>query len=167
MAVNELDDDLRAEVQRLAAALTARGWMLATAESCTGGLIAAACTAQAGSSDWFERGVVSYSNQAKTELLDVPAELIARHGAVSGEVARAMAEGALARSRAQIAVAVTGIAGPAGGSPEKPVGTVWVGLAEHGAPGTTQLMQLQGDRAAVRRQTVLHALQLLNRQLAR
>ena len=165
--MNELDVDMLAEVQALAAALTARGWMLATAESCTGGLIAAACTAQAGSSDWFERGVVSYSNEAKTELLGVPAELIARHGAVSGEVASAMAEGALAHSRAHIAVAVTGIAGPGGGSPGKPVGTVWVGVALQGAPGTTQLLRLRGDRAAVRRQTVMHALQLLNRQLAR
>ncbi|CAG0944163.1 nicotinamide-nucleotide amidase [Gammaproteobacteria bacterium] len=164
--MNELDDDMLAAVQALATALTARGWMLATAESCTGGLIAAACTAQAGSSDWFERGVVSYSNEAKTELLGVPAELIARHGAVSSEVAGAMAEGALARSRAQIAAAVTGIAGPGGGSPGKPVGTVWVGVAVRGAPATTQLLQLQGDRAAVRRPTVMHALQLLNRQLA-
>lgn len=167
MVVNELDDDLLAEVQALAAALTTRGWMLAAAESCTGGLIAAACTAQAGSSDWFERGVVSYSNEAKTELLGVPAELIARRGAVSGEVAGAMAEGVLARSHANIAVAVTGIAGPGGGSPAKPVGTVWVGLAVHGAPVTTQLLQLQGDRAAVRRKTVMQALRLLNQKLAR
>lgn len=165
--MNELDDDLLAEVQALAAALTTRGWMLAAAESCTGGLIAAACTAQAGSSDWFERGVVSYSNEAKTELLGVPAELIARRGAVSGEVAGAMAEGVLARSHANIAVAVTGIAGPGGGSPAKPVGTVWVGLAVHGTPVTTQLLQLQGDRAAVRRKTVMQALRLLNQKLAR
>jgi nicotinamide-nucleotide amidase len=166
MAVNEWDDDVSREVQALAAALTSRGWMLAAAESCTGGLIAAACTSVSGSSDWFERGVVSYSNQAKSELLGVPAELIARHGAVSGEVVAAMADGALARSRAQLALAVTGVAGPTGGSPGKPVGTVWLGLAMRDRATATRLLQLRGDRAAVRRQTVLHALQMLNRQLA-
>lgn len=163
--MNEWDDDVSREVQALAAALTSRGWMLATAESCTGGLIAAACTSVSGSSDWFERGVVSYSNQAKAELLGVPAELIDRHGAVSAEVVAAMADGALARSRAQLALAVTGIAGPSGGSPGKPVGTVWIGLALREHATVARLLQLQGDRAAVRRQTVLHALQLLNRQL--
>ncbi|EER58303.1 CinA domain protein [Acidovorax delafieldii 2AN] len=101
--------------------------MLATAESCTGGMIAAACTDLAGSSQWFERGFVTYSNAAKTELLGVPAALIEAHGAVSEPVARAMAEGAVAHSPAQVAVAVTGVAGPTGGSAEKPVGTV--GLA--------------------------------------
>jgi nicotinamide-nucleotide amidase len=101
--------------------------MLATAESCTGGMIAAACTDLAGSSQWFERGFVTYSNEAKTELLGVPAGLIATHGAVSESVARAMALGAVAHSRAQVAVAVTGIAGPTGGTADKPVGTVWFG----------------------------------------
>ena len=98
--------------------LLARGWMLATAESCTGGLIAAACTDLSGSSQWFERGFVSYSNAAKTALLGVPADLITAHGAVSEPVARAMAEGAVRHSAAQVSVAVTGVAGPTGGSPD-------------------------------------------------
>lgn len=144
--------------------LLARGEMLATAESCTGGLIAAACTDLAGSSQWFERGFVTYSNAAKTELLGVDAALIAQHGAVSEPVARAMAEGAIARSRAQAGVAVTGVAGPTGGSAEKPVGTVW--LAWH-VDGRThsELRQFAGDRAAVRMATVRHALARLARLL--
>lgn len=153
-----MNDSLESRVAALGDALRARGWMLATAESCTGGLIAAACTAIAGSSDWFERGIVSYSNAAKVELLGVPAALIAAHGAVSAEVARAMAEGALAHSKAQLAVAVTGIAGPGGATPGKPVGTVWLALAQRGAPAQAELLQLGGDRAAVREQTVRHAL---------
>ncbi len=141
--------------------LLTRGWMLATAESCTGGLIAAACTELAGSSQWFERGFVSYSNAAKTELLGVPAELIEQHGAVSEPVARAMAEGAVAHSAAQVSVAVTGIAGPTGGSRDKPVGTVWLGW--HVAGRThSELRRFAGDRAAVRTQTVRHALRKLN-----
>jgi nicotinamide-nucleotide amidase len=148
-------------VLALASALRARGLRIATAESCTGGLIAAACTAVAGSSDWFERGFVTYSNEAKTESLGVPAALIAAHGAVSAEVARAMAEGALAHSRAQMAVAVTGIAGPGGGSPGKPVGTVWLAIGRTGAPAQAELLQLAGDRTAVREQTVQRALQWL------
>jgi len=159
--VKESDDMLEREVSRLAAALVARGWMLATAESCTGGLIAAACTSVAGSSDWFERGMVSYSNDAKTELLGVPATLIAAHGAVSAEVARAMAEGAIAHSKAHIAVAVTGIAGPGGATPGKPVGMVWLAIALHGRNVEATLLQLRGDRAAVREQTVLAALRKL------
>jgi nicotinamide-nucleotide amidase len=148
-------DDL---VATLAAALTRRSGMLCTAESCTGGLIAAACTDRAGSSDWFERGVVSYSNAAKTELLGVPAALIEAHGAVSEPVARAMAEGALARSHAQWALAVTGVAGPGGGSLAKPVGTVW--LAWAGPAGVQAEHRLfSGDRAAVRQATVRRALE--------
>jgi nicotinamide-nucleotide amidase len=154
------------EVETLARSLKARGWMLAAAESCTGGLIAAACTALAGSSDWFERGFVTYSNAAKTELLGVSAALIERHGAVSAEVASAMAEGALARSRAQIAVAVTGIAGPSGGTPAKPVGTVWLAVAAAGQSAQVWHLQLQGDRASVRAQTVDRALQALIAALA-
>ena len=146
------------EVAALGEALRTRGWRIATAESCTGGLIAAACTAVAGSSDWFECGIVSYSNAAKTELLGVPARLIDEHGAVSAEVARAMAEGALARSRADLAVAVTGIAGPGGATPGKPVGTVWLALARQGEPAAAELLQLEGDRASVREQTVRQAL---------
>ena len=114
-------------VAQLAALLTAKGWMLATAESCTGGLSAGARTDRAGSSQWFERGFVTYSNEAKTELLGVPAGLIATHCSVSEPVARAMALGAVAHSRTQVAVAFTGIAGPTGSSADKPVGTVWFG----------------------------------------
>lgn len=145
--------------EQLAQALSQRGWMLATAESCTGGLIAAACTELAGSSVWFERGVVTYSNEAKTELIGVPADLIARHGAVSEAVALAMAEGVLQRSRAQVAVAVTGIAGPSGGSVDKPVGTVWLAWAQQGGTPQAICQQFQGDRAAVREATVRCALQ--------
>jgi nicotinamide-nucleotide amidase len=144
-------------VLALADALRARGWRLATAESCTGGLIAAACTAVAGSSDWFERGFVTYSNEAKTGLLGVDAALIAAHGAVSEPVALAMARGALAHAPVQLAVAVTGIAGPGGAVPGKPVGTVWLAWADaRGAQA--ERLQLDGDRVAVRAQTVHAAL---------
>jgi len=146
------------DVAALGDALRARGWKLTAAESCTGGLIAAACTAPAGASDWFERGFVTYSNAAKCELLGVPSRLIDQHGAVSAEVACAMALGALANSRAELAVAVTGIAGPAGATPGKPVGTVWLALARRGAAARAERLQLQGDRAAIRAQTVQHAL---------
>ena len=144
-------------VQQLAAKLTEKGWMLATAESCTGGMIAAACTDLAGSSQWFDRGFVTYSNEAKTEMLGVPAELITQHGAVSEEVVRAMAEGAIRHSRAQVSIAVTGIAGPGGGSEEKPVGTVWVGWS---SPSKTQstLLHLSGDRSQIRLQTTYNGL---------
>ena len=148
-------------VAALAAVLRERRLMLATAESCTGGLIAAACTALAGSSDWFERGFVTYSNAAKTEMLGVPPDLIARHGAVSAEVAIAMAVGALARSRADWSVAVTGIAGPGGATPGKPVGTVWLAIAGKGVPAQAELLQLDGDRGSIRSQTVERALQRL------
>ncbi len=126
-------------VLTLALELKRRGLMMATAESCTGGLIAGACTDVSGSSDWFERGFVTYSNAAKTELLGVPAELIHQHGAVSEPVARAMAAGALAHSPAQLAVAVTGVAGPTGGSADKPVGTVWFGSPSTSALTATAL----------------------------
>ncbi len=141
----------------LADVLVKKQWQLATAESCTGGLIAAACTDLAGSSDWFERGFVTYSNAAKTELLGVAPELIEHHGAVSEAVVRAMAAGALARSQAQVAVAVTGIAGPGGGSAAKPVGTVWLSWATP-AGITSEVQHFGGDRAAVRTATVHHAL---------
>ncbi len=147
-------------VERLALRLAARGERIAAAESCTGGLIAAACTARAGSSDWFERGFVTYSNEAKTELLGVDAALIAAHGAVSEEVARAMVAGALAHSRATLAVAVTGIAGPGGAVPGKPVGTVWLAWGRARAVQAERL-QLGGDRDAVRGATVAMALQRL------
>ena len=138
---------------------------MAAAESCTGGMIAAACTDLAGSSNWFERGFVTYSNAAKADMLGVDAELIARHGAVSEEVARAMAQGALARSQAQAAVAVTGVAGPGGGSADKPVGTVWFGWATP-AGTVSELRRFGGDRASVRRATVEHALGRLAELLA-
>ena len=151
------------QVQRLAATLLVRNWQLATAESCTGGLIAAACTDVAGSSQWFERGFVSYSNAAKTQMLGVSASLIAEHGAVSEAVVRAMAEGAVAHSLAQASVAVTGVAGPGGGSAAKPVGTVWFAWQLNGV-GSSECRVFAGDRAAVRAATVAHALQgLLNR----
>lgn len=150
------------QVLRLAERLRARAGRLATAESCTGGLIAAACTSVAGSSDWFERGFVTYSNAAKTELLGVDAEVIGRLGAVSEEVVRAMALGALARAPVQLAIAVTGIAGPGGGVPGKPVGTVWLAVAAAPAWGGrvhAERLQLGGDRNAVRAQTVMRALE--------
>jgi nicotinamide-nucleotide amidase len=158
-----------AQVLALAEALRRRRWRLATAESCTGGLIAAACTAVAGSSDWFECGYVSYSNAAKTDLLGVDAAFIAEHGAVSEAVARAMALGALERARVELSVAVTGIAGPGGATPGKPVGTVWLAVATRDAAGAVQVeaqrLQLDGDRAAVREQTVRLALQRLHAAL--
>jgi nicotinamide-nucleotide amidase len=154
------------DVLALGDALRARGEKLATAESCTGGLIAAACTSVAGSSDWFERGFVSYSDEAKTELLDVSAALIAAHGAVSEPVVRAMAEGALSRSHAQWSVAVTGIAGPGGAVPGKPVGTVWLALAHRGHVLLAESLQLDGDRSAVREQTLQRALARLRAALA-
>jgi nicotinamide-nucleotide amidase len=152
--------DFEPQVLALAAALRGRGWKLATAESCTGGLIAAACTAVAGSSDWFERGFVTYSNAAKSELLGVDPALIEGRGAVSEEVARAMAAGALVHAPVQLALAVTGIAGPGGAVPGKPVGTVWLAW---GTPRGLQAerLQLEGDRAAVRAATVHAALQRL------
>ena len=156
-------------VAALADALRARGALLATAESCTGGMIAAACTDLAGSSDWFERGFVSYSNQAKTELLGVPPVLIAAHGAVSEAVARAMAAGALRYSAAHCALAVTGVAGPGGGSVDKPVGTVWLAWAWRDGAGAerleARLRRFDGDRAAVRQATLVAALQGLIERL--
>ena len=149
-----------AQTAILADILQQKGWFMASAESCTGGLIAAACTDLAGSSQWFERGFVTYSNAAKTELLGVDAALIERHGAVSEVVARAMAQGAIRHSRAQAAVAVTGVAGPGGGSPDKPVGTVWFGWATP-AGLVSEMRRFGGDRAAVRQASVAHALERL------
>ena len=148
-------------VARLAVALRERRATMATAESCTGGLVAAACTSLAGSSDWFERGFVTYSNAAKTELLGVPAGAIAGHGAVSAEVAQAMASGALAHSPATFAVSITGIAGPGGGSVDKPVGTVWLATAMRGGVVESTLLSATGDRDEVRRRSVVRALELL------
>ena len=156
-----IDLEMEDLARRTLEALRGRGVMAATAESCTGGLIAGALTGIAGSSDVVDRGFVTYSNAAKTGMLGVAAALIEREGAVSSPVAAAMAEGALARSEAGVAVAVTGVAGPGGGSAEKPVGTVWFGLAAAGAATRTERVVFPGDRGAVRRATVLHALGLL------
>lgn len=154
---------MREEAAALLAALRTAGLMVATAESCTGGLIAGALTEIAGSSDVVDRGFVTYSNEAKIEMLGVPAALIERHGAVSEAVARAMVDGALARSRAGVAVSVTGVAGPGGGSVEKPVGTVWFGAARRGGATTSEQVVFAGDRSAVREATVRYALVLLGR----
>lgn len=148
------------ELAALAQALNTHSWMLATAESCTGGLIAAACTDLPGSSAWFERGFVTYSNAAKTELLGVPASLIAQHGAVSQPVAEVIAAGAARQARCQVAVATTGIAGPTGGSAHKPVGTVWLAWFINGSVHS-QHQLFAGDRAAVRQQATGYALKRL------
>ena len=153
-------DNAQVLARQLAGLLLARGQMMASAESCTGGMIAAACTDLAGSSAWFERGFVTYSNASKTELLGVPAALIAEHGAVSEPVVRAMAQGALQHSYAQVAVAVSGVAGPGGGSAGKPVGSVWFGWATP-AGVVTQLCHFEGARDSVRQASVQHAMQRL------
>ena len=144
-------------IAQLAERLVHQGQKLVTAESCTGGMIAASITAQAGSSAWFERGWVTYSNAAKTEELGVDAALINQHGAVSEAVAAAMARGACAHSHSDFAIAVTGIAGPDGGTPDKPVGTVCFGWANQQACRTETVL-FTGDRAAIRKQSVTHAL---------
>ncbi|WP_145135841.1 CinA family protein [Roseomonas gilardii] len=157
-----LPEETMAQAARLLERLQARGLTLATAESCTGGLIAAALTAIPGSSATVLAGFVTYSNEAKTAMLGVPAGVIASVGAVSEETARAMAEGALERSGADLAVSVTGIAGPGGAVPGKPVGTVWFGLARRGRPVRALRQVFPGDRTAVRAATVAEALRLLD-----
>jgi len=156
-----IDPDLAAAAGRVIAALSVKGLRAASAESCTGGLVSAALTAIPGSSVVVERGFVTYSNAAKTEMLGVPADLIAAEGAVSEPVARAMAEGALAHSRAEVAVAITGIAGPGNDGSAKPVGLVHFALAAKGHPTRHQVEIFQGDREAVRQQAALAALALL------
>ena len=141
------------------ARLRAKGMMLATAESCTGGGVAQAVTAIGGSSEWFERGFVTYSDAAKEEMLGVSARTLAAYGAVSEQTAREMAAGALAHSRAQAAVAITGIAGPTGGSPEKPLGMVCFAWAIKGGVVSAVTQRFHGDRESVRRQSVIAALQ--------
>jgi nicotinamide-nucleotide amidase len=153
------------EAEALLAACRVKGIMLATAESCTGGLIAAALTAIAGSSDVVDRGFVTYSNEAKNEVIGVPMPLIETHGAVSRQVAAAMADGALARSQAAIVVSVTGVAGPGGGTAEKPVGLVWFGLARTGSPAITESQIFPGDRTEIRAATVAHALKMIRDSL--
>jgi nicotinamide-nucleotide amidase len=162
---NRVPDDagLAERVEILASRLALKGWTMATAESCTGGWIAKCCTDRAGSSAWFDRGFVSYSNDSKHELLGVEEEVLKEAGAVSREVALQMAAGARVRAGADVAVAVTGIAGPGGGSPDKPVGSVWFAWAL-GNSVEAEMLRFSGDRDAVRRFTVLHALQgLINR----
>jgi nicotinamide-nucleotide amidase len=156
-----MTDDLSALAQLVLDRCRARGLTLATAESCTGGLIAATLTEIAGSSEVVERGFVTYSNAAKSDLLGVPPPIIAAHGAVSGEVAASMAAGALAHAPVDLAVSVTGIAGPGGGTPGKPVGFVWFGVARRGAEAKIESQVFPGDRTAVRQATVAHALALL------
>ncbi len=153
------------EAAALLEACRGRRWMVATAESCTGGLIAATLTAIAGASDVVDRGFVTYSNEAKIELLGVPRTVLAEHGAVSEQVTRAMAQGALARSRADIAISVTGIAGPGGASADKPVGLVWFGVAQRAAGLHSEKVIFPGDRTAVREATVARAFALIRRLL--
>jgi nicotinamide-nucleotide amidase len=152
------DTALEALARAAGEVLAQSGLVLATAESCTGGWIAQAITSIPGSSGWFDRGFVTYSNLAKHEMLGVEHGVLTRFGAVSAETARAMAEGALARSRAQVALAVTGIAGPSGGTPEKPVGTVWFAWAGAGRHTLSRCQRFDGDRQAIRRQAVAAAL---------
>ncbi len=162
-----LPDELVAAAEAVLDAARARGDMVATAESCTGGLVAAALTEIAGSSEVFERGFATYSNAAKESLLGVPSAVLDRYGAVSEQTARAMAEGALARSNASAAVSITGVAGPGGGSPDKPVGLVWFGVAARDEPART-LERRFGDigRSEVRLKSAVQALALLKEALA-
>ena len=153
-----MNDDNFEVARKVGKALHAKGQLLATAESCTGGGVAQAITDIAGSSAWFERGFVTYTNESKTQMLGVPARLIAELGAVSEEVAAAMARGALDHSKAQVAVSTTGIAGPGGAVPGKPVGTVCFGWATPDGVRTERRV-FAGDRQAVRTQAVAHALQ--------
>jgi nicotinamide-nucleotide amidase len=149
---------LEAVAASVGARLKEKGLMLTTAESCTGGWVSQAITAVSGSSDWFDRGFVTYSNEAKREMLGVRRETLERHGAVSEETAREMAAGALAASRAQIAVAITGVAGPTGGTPQKPVGMVCFAWAVRDGPIDTATIRFDGDRETVRRQSVAFGL---------
>lgn len=152
------DAALHALARRLGAALAARGAKVTTAESCTGGWIAAVITGVAGSSAWFDRGFVTYSNAAKRAALGVSAETLLAHGAVSGQTVREMVEGALRESGARFGVAVSGIAGPGGGSAGKPVGTVWIAWADAEGACTARCLRFEGDREAVRRAAVAAAL---------
>jgi nicotinamide-nucleotide amidase len=154
-----MDKELYALAEELGRSLAARGWMLALAESCTGGWIGQAVTMVPGSSKWFDRGFVTYTNDAKQAMLGVRAQTLVRHGAVSEQAVLEMAAGAIERSTATIAVAVSGVAGPDGGSPDKPVGTVWIGWALRDGRQWARRFLFQGDRDSVRRQSVIRALQ--------
>ena len=161
-----MDKELEDLSVRVGAALLERKLTLACAESCTGGWVAEVVTAIGGSSQWFERGFVTYSNAAKQELLGVKADTLRQDGAVSEAVVREMAAGALRRSHAQAALAISGVAGPSGGSPGKPVGTVCFAWVLHGGAPTAETKHFSGDREAVRKQSVVHALQGLLRRLS-
>ncbi len=156
------DPETLALAERVVARCRARGWRLATAESCTGGLVAAALTAVPGSSDVVERSVVAYSNDAKIELLGVPAETIAAHGAVSAQTTAAMARGTIARAPVDLAVAITGVAGPGGGTPQKPVGLVYLGVAKKDGTARIERRIFPGDRALIRNAALALALELLH-----
>ena len=158
-----MDRQLEALSLRIADLLRRQGLTLATAESCTGGWAAQVITHTAGSSAWFDRGFVTYSNEAKVEMLGVSPETLVSHGAVSLQTAAEMAVGALKRSNALIALSISGIAGPTGGSPGKPVGTVCFGWCRRGNAPDTERQQFEGDREAIRRQAVIHALKGLPR----
>ncbi len=153
-----MDEELYRLAARLGRALKRQGLMIATAESCTGGWIGQAITMVPGSSDWFERGFITYTYISKREMLGVSGQTLARHGAVSEQVVREMARGALARSHAQVAVAISGVAGPGGGTPEKPVGTVCLAWAMKRGKLVVETKRFRGDRDAVRRRSVAHAL---------
>jgi nicotinamide-nucleotide amidase len=159
MTLTHADADLRALVAQLAARLQALDLRIATAESCTGGWLAKCLTDQPGSSAWFEYGFVTYGNNAKLQLLGVSEASLQARGAVSEDVAEQMAVGARLASAAEIAVAITGIAGPDGGTPDKPVGTVWIAWAGPGTELTAELCRFEGDRNAIRRQAVAAALE--------
>ncbi len=159
MSFDPASPNLCALAEQVGAVLRTRQQVIAAAESCTGGWIAKAITDVPGSSGWFDRGFVSYSNTAKSDLLGVRVETLTEHGAVSAETVAAMATGALERSRADVAVAVSGIAGPDGGSLDKPVGTVYLAWALRNGPARVERRHFGGDREAVRRQTVAAALQ--------
>lgn len=153
---------------RVGEKLRARRWTVVTAESCTGGWVGQALTAIAGSSDYYDRGFITYSNQAKQDMLEVPGEVLARFGAVSEETVRAMASGALKHSRAQASLSISGVAGPGGGSPRNPVGTVCFGWAiRDGGPADSARQCFAGDREAIRRQAVIYSLQGLLERLER
>jgi nicotinamide-nucleotide amidase len=167
MPLSEVTNDqvLHNLAQTIAAVCSQRGATLISAESCTGGWIAKTLTDIAGSSSWFECGIVAYSYEAKEALLGVRPETLEHHGAVSRETVIEMVSGALARYGATVAVAVTGIAGPSGGTPDKPVGTVWIGWKRRGGYAQSELFHFDGDRDAVRRQTVAAALRGVQRIL--
>ncbi len=155
MIEQEIDNTL----QHLAGVLTAKGWLMAAAESCTGGWVAKCCTDRAGSSVWFDRGFITYSNRAKTDMLGVETSDLLRHGAVSEIVAEQMAQGALDSAGVDASLAITGVAGPDGGTQEKPVGTVWFAWLVRGKGVRTECARFEGSRDSIRHQSVLRALQ--------